>query len=105
MPTLHHYSWYSIKRKINDYKLLWGKHWNELFGVNSDDTSENNIMFNKPWSEVTEADMIELAIKYESELGGWVFHNPVDWKNKTNWIQKQWSHPEVMKNWMSNKDT
>ena len=103
MPTLHHYSWYSIKRKINDYNLLWGKHWNELFGANSDDTSENNIMFDKPWTEVTEEDMVELATLYEKELGGWIFHRPVDWSNKTTWIQKQWSHTEVMNNWNSNK--
>ena len=104
MPTLHHYSWYSIKRKINDYKLLWGKHWNELFGENADDTPENNIMFDKPWSEVTENDMVELATLYEKELGGWIFHKPVDWSNKTTWIQKQWAHPAIMSNWNSNKE-
>ena len=103
MPTLHHYSWYSIKRKINDYKLLWGKHWNELFGKNADDTTDNNIMFDKPWSEVTDEDMNQLADKYEQELGGWIFHQPVDWNNKTPWVNRMWDHPEVMKNWMENK--
>lgn len=104
MPTLHHYSWYSIKRKINDYKLLWGRHWNDLFGKDSQDTTENNIMFDKPWSEVTDEDMNQLADKYEQELGGWIFHQPVDWNRKTPWINRMWDHPEVMKNWMQNKN-
>ena len=104
LPTLHHYSWYSIKRKINDYKLLWGRHWKELFGKDGSDTAENNIMFDKPWSEVTDEDMNALADKYEKELGGWIFHNPVDWDNTTPWINRTWTHPEVMNNWMSNKE-
>ena len=104
MPTLHHYSWYSIKRKINDYRLLWGRHWNELFGKSSEDTAENNIMFDKPWSEVTDEDMNQLADKYEHELGGWIFHQPVDWNRKTPWINRMWDHPKVMENWMKEKN-
>ena len=61
LPTLHHYSWYSIKRKINDYKLLWGRHWKELFGKDGSDTAENNIMFDKPWSEVTDAGHTQIS--------------------------------------------
>ena len=60
-------------------------------------------MFNKPWSEVTDEDMNQLADKYEQELGGWIFHQPVDWNNKTPWVNRMWDHPEVMKNWMENK--
>ena len=37
------------------------------------------MFFDKPWSEVTETEIDELAARLASEMGGWVFHTKVDW--------------------------
>ena len=50
-------------------------------------------MFDKPWSEVTDEDIDELGKKLASELGGWVFHEKVDFSYKIPHIQVNRSHP------------
>lgn len=74
IPTVFHYSWLDIRRKINLYKNFWSKHWSNLFR----DSSESNKMFMKPWSDVTEDEISALADKLANETGGWVWHRPWD---------------------------
>ena len=84
-----HYSWFDIAKKIKSYKDYWAYHWRAIYGLDTEDTAENNVMFNKPWSEVSDEDIKCLATKLEKEKGGWFFHNPVDWAAKTCWIDKE----------------
>ena len=102
LPGVHHYSWFDLPRKIRTYKNYWSKHWQSLYDVKQEDTPENNMFFDKPWSEVTDEDIENLSTKLEKELGGWVFHSKVDFNNKTPHIKIKRSHPEVMKNWLGN---
>lgn len=74
IPGVHHYSWYDIARKIKTYKNYWTRHWNSLYDGSLEDTSETNMMFDLPWSQVTD-EMIEAkAVKLEQETGGWIWH-------------------------------
>ena len=79
VPTVYHYSWYDIARKITSYKIHWGKFWKSMYNLDTEDTAENNVCFDKPWSEVTEDDITMLAQRLEDEKGGHIFHQKVDW--------------------------
>tara|TARA_Y100001972_G_C7667883_1_gene338368 strand:- start:9143 stop:10120 length:978 start_codon:yes stop_codon:yes gene_type:complete len=86
LPTVYHYSWYNLERKIKNYRDYWSKFWCSLYNKTLEDTPENNMMFNKSWSEVSEDEIKELSLKLEKEMGGWIFHRKIDWSQKTSWI-------------------
>lgn len=73
LPTVFHYSWVDIERKIKLYQKYWSSHWRDIWDLNNDDTSENNMFFDCPWSEVTDEMIKERAVEL-SKTGGWIFH-------------------------------
>jgi glycosyltransferase involved in cell wall biosynthesis len=96
-PTVFHYSWYDLERKIKTYKNYWSKHWQSLYDIKQEDTSENNMFFNKPWNDVSEDEIKSLSLKLESNLGGWIFHRKVDFEQKTPWVFIEKEEPQIMK--------
>jgi len=78
LPGVHHYSWFDMPRKIKTYKNYWSKHWMSLFNIEQEDTPENNMFFDKKWSEVTDEEIDNLALELKSKLGGWIFHKKVN---------------------------
>ena len=74
LPGVHHYSWYDLSRKIKLYKNYWTKHWNSLYNKSLEDSADTNMMFDLPWSQVTD-EMIETRAKeLKGSTGGWVWH-------------------------------
>ena len=103
LPSVHHYSWFDIERKIHTYKNYWSRHWAALFDEENklpEDTVENNKFFDKPWSEVSNKDITELAEKLKNEMGGWIFHSKINFNMPTPWIENKTTHPAVMTNWI-----
>jgi len=87
LPGVLHFSWYDIPRKIRTYRDYWSKHWQSLYDIKQEDTAENNMFFDKPWSEVTEEEIEAMGKRLAEELGGHVFHSKVDWSRPTPWIE------------------
>jgi len=104
LPGVHHYSWFDLKRKVYTYKNFWSKHWASLYNKTIEDVAENNMFFNKPWSEVTEAEINEISTRMKNEMGGWVFHNRIDFENPTPWMTLEKGHPSLMKEWVENHE-
>jgi glycosyltransferase involved in cell wall biosynthesis len=77
-PGVFHYSWFNLERKIKTYKNYWSKHWQSMYNINQDDTAENNMFFDKPWSEVSDDDIKQLADELKNNMGGWIFHKKID---------------------------
>jgi len=96
LPGVHHYSWFNMGRKIKTYKNYWQKHWESLYDVKQEDTAENNMFFQRPWSEVTDDDIDNLAIDLAEKMGGWVFHRPVDFSAPTPHITISRNQPAIM---------
>jgi glycosyltransferase involved in cell wall biosynthesis len=96
LPSVHHYSWIDIPRKIRTYKNYWSQHWQSLYDIKQEDISENNMFFDKSWSEVTDAEIDKLGSKLSKEMGGWIFHSKVDFNLKTPHIVVDRSQPKVM---------
>jgi hypothetical protein len=88
LPSIRHFSWFDIPRKIRTYKNFWQRHWESLYGIKQEDTAENNKFFNKPWSQVTDKEIDDLAKRMEKELGGHIFHSKIDWSRPTPWMTK-----------------
>jgi glycosyltransferase involved in cell wall biosynthesis len=82
IPTVRHYSWFDIERKIRTYKDYWQRHWESLYDIRQEDTAENNMFFDKPWRDVTEDEIKSLAQRLSNELGGHVFHTKINWNRK-----------------------
>ena len=95
LPGVHHYSWYNIPNKVRQYKQHWGSFWKSLYRQDSEDTAENNVMFDKPWSEVTEEEIDDMGAKLADELGGWIFHTKVNFNHHVPHIQVNRSHPQA----------
>lgn len=100
MPTVYHFSWFNMERKINTYKHYWQKHWSKLFNIQIDDTADNNMFFDKPWSQVTDDEIKDMAAKLKNEMGGWIFHKKVDFSKKTPHVSLDTKPPEIMNQWI-----
>jgi len=96
LPGVFHYSWFDIERKIKLYRNYWTRHWETLSGKTYEDTGDTNMMFDLPWSQVTD-EMIKLrAQELSSELGGWIWHKKWDGKTKTHHITVNKGQPKIM---------
>lgn len=93
LPSVHHYSWYNIPKKIRQYKMHWASFWKSQYRHDAEDTAENNVMFDKPWAEVTDEDIDALGVRLAEEMGGWVFHEKVDFSYKIPYVTINRAHP------------
>ena len=103
LPTIYHYSWYDIKRKIYTYKNYWSKHWTSMYNKEITDTPDNNMFFDKKWSEVSDQEIENLSIKMEKELGGWIFHSKIDFSKNIPWIKIEKEEPKISKKWTQSR--
>jgi len=95
LPGVHHYSWHDIARKMRLYRDYWTRHWNSLYNSDLKDTAESNMMFDLPWSQVTE-EMIEIrAGELAQRTGGWVWHRKWDGTTLPH-ISVRRSQPKIM---------
>ena len=78
LPSVKHYSWMDLERKIKTYKNYWQKHWESMYDIKQEDTAENNMFFEKPWSQVTDEEITELAKQLAEKTGGHIFHQKID---------------------------
>lgn len=99
IPSVFHYSWFNLERKIKLYRTFWTKFWNSLYGEKLDDTPQNNMMFDLAWKDVTDDMIQELAKELKEKMGGWIWHQKWDHKTLTPHIKVVKSHPQLMKNY------
>lgn len=74
LPGVHHYSWFDISRKMKLYRDYWTRHWNSLYNKSLEDTAESNMMFDLPWSKVTDQMIDQRASELKEKTGGWIWH-------------------------------
>ena len=96
LPCVHHYSWFDLPRKIKTYRDYWSQHWQSLYDIPQEDTAENNMFFQKPWADVSDEDIDNLSTDLKEKLGGWVFHDPVDFSKPTPHVELSCGQPKIM---------
>lgn len=94
IPGVHHYSWYDMTRKIRLYRDFWTRFWNSLYNGSMEDTAETNMMFDVPWSQVTEEMIEERAKELSEKTGGWIWHRKWNGQNIPSMKVKR-SQPEL----------
>lgn len=99
VPGVYHYSWYDLERKIHTYKNFWSKHWASLYNKSQEDIPDNNKFFDKAWKDVTDIEIKEMAQKMKDRMGGWIFHNRIDFSKPTPWVSSTKSQPISMQGW------
>lgn len=104
IPGVFHFSWWDLERKIKTYRGYWARHWKSLFDVTVTDTPENNFMFDKKWSDVSDEDIRERAALMKSVLGGWVWHRKWDGKTSTPHISVNRSLPRDIIGWTKDRE-
>ncbi len=98
LPFVLHVSWLDLKRKIRHYKKFWHKYQISMYNLSLADTAENNVMYNKPWSEVTEADIAEKEIELK-RIGPRSFHHKIDYSKIGRIIPYRRSIPDSLRAW------
>ena len=99
LPSIHHYSWFNLERKIKTYRDYWSRHWQSLYNIEQEDTPENNMFFQRSWSDISDEDITAMATKLADELGGWVFHSPVNFETQVPHVTLDTTHPEAISSW------
>ena len=102
LPGVFHFSWFDMERKIKTYRDYWGKHWKSLFDIEVVDTAENNMMFDCPWSEVTDEMITERAKEFCEKMGGWIWHSKWDGRH-TPHITCNRKLPKYIEEWASTR--
>jgi hypothetical protein len=98
LPTVHHYSWFNIERKIRNFRTFWNESWKSLYNENRDE--RNNPFFpGMTWNEITDDMIRDYAIRLETGTGGHVFHAPWD-GSKNNWVFVGMGHPKIIEKWI-----
>ena len=100
-PTVYHFSWWDLERKIKTYRDYWSSHWKSLYNESREDSVENNMMFDHKWSDVTDEMIKERAQLMKDKLGGWIWHQKWDGKETTAHIECNTELPKVIKNWIN----
>lgn len=106
LPLIHHYSWFNMDRKIHNYKFYWGRFWSSMFDEKQGD---QNFFFNKPWKDVSEKEISDMAEKIQNETSGWIFHSPINFSEASRFPyitteDVQLTHPRIMEKWMSDSE-
>jgi len=103
-PGVHHYSWFSIERKIYQYRSFWTTFWKAMYGPDSVQNKDPNWnpFFEVPWSEVTEEMIRQKAEELETKTGGHIFHSRWDGKTVTPHVTIHRPHPAVIQEWVKN---
>ena len=58
------------------------------------------MFFNKKWSDVTDKEFKEMANELKEKMGGWIFHERIDFDKPTPWMEIEKSHPTIMNKWL-----
>jgi hypothetical protein len=96
LPAVHHYSWIDIDRKIRHYKEYWQLFWESLYNKKMEDTAENNMFFDVPWSEVSDEMIADRARQLAESTGGHIFHTKWDPEKTIPWLSVDRTEPGIM---------
>lgn len=98
-PRIWHASWLDLERKVRHYRGFWHRFHRSMYNLPLRDTAETNVMFDKPWGEVTDADVGKMAGRL-AELGPRVFHRKLaTWRGTSRRRDDHERVPESLRRW------
>lgn len=100
LPCVLHVSWYDLRRKIEHYRDFWPKFHASMYNLADPDTAERNVMFDKPWSQVSDSDIVAKATEL-IELGPRTFHTKLNPGKRGKTIPYSRPIPTSLQRWAS----
>jgi hypothetical protein len=98
-PPVWHASWLDPARKIRHYRRFWHRFHRSMYNLPHEDTADTNVMFDKPWAEVTDADIEGMAAKLRA-LGPRMFHTKaVTWQGAARRRAPDERVPPALERW------
>lgn len=97
LPTWHHFSWWSVERKVAQYQKFWSEFWKSMYGP-SEVPDTNPFFPGRNLQDVSPEEVHALAVNLEVNTGGWIFHSPWDQKRNCH-VYLDKSVPNSMKEW------
>lgn len=98
LPSVLHVSWLNLKRKIEHYREFWPKFHASMYNLSKVDSPDNNVMFSKPWEEVTDSDIDEKVRELEA-LGPRSFHHKLNPYQKGATVPFRRPIPNELRQW------
>lgn len=98
LPCVLHVSWLNLERKIRQYRDFWRGFHESKYNLKRPDSAVENVMFDKPWSEVTDKDIAEKASEL-AERGPRKFHIKGNSPGDGRWIPYNRPVPEALVRW------
>lgn len=97
-PAAFHISWLSLKRKVAHYRKFWAKFHASMYNLQIDDRAETNVMFDKPWSAVSDTD-IEAKARELEIIGPRFFHHKMNPLARGRTVRFKRTVPQALVSW------
>lgn len=81
LPSVYHFSWWSVYEKIKKFKHTWNAQWLSLYNdTSTKNPQEWNPFFEQPLNKVESKQIMLYSKIIEENTGGHIFHNKWDYK-------------------------
>ena len=97
LPTVYHYSWWSVSEKIKKFQHTWNKQWLSLY--NEERPEGWNPFFDQPLETVTPQQITMYSHIVENYTGGHIFHSKWGYTRTPHVVIDQ-KMPEFIKPWV-----
>ena len=105
LPTVYHYSWYSVYHKLTQWVKFWNGFWKAMYNKSRHENPNWNPFFsNQRLEDASDAQLRTLASALETFCGGHIFHS--QWQfTPTPWItlESDSKGPQEMVDWYDAK--
>lgn len=100
LPSVYHYSWFSIPHKIRMWQKFWNKFWLSLYNeLPNKGNMDWNPFFDQPLSAVTPTQVNTLGTILETYTGGHIFHTRWNFTTTPHVNINESNSPSQMEEW------
>lgn len=106
LPTIFHFSWWSVEVKIKKYQAFFNSFWKSLYGdsAGAPAVGWNPFFPERFLDQVSEEEIEFYAQRIERESGGHIFHQA--WNGEgSNHVTIHKAFPKIMENWCRENKT
>lgn len=100
LPTVYHFSWWSVAEKIKKFKHTWNDQWLSLYNERRQEDPDWNPFFDQSLKSVNMSQILLYARVIEEHTGGHIFHKKWNFTTTPS-IKIDQPVPDVIKPWIT----
>jgi hypothetical protein len=104
LPTVYHFSWWSVAEKIKKFRHTWNDQWLSLYNERRQEDPDWNPFFDQSLKTVNNAQIMLYAKVIEEHTGGHIFHKKWNFTTTPS-IKIDQPVPEIINTWVSQTTT